>query len=350
MKIAVVLIVRDWAALNEAYAFDRAFQALADCGLTQPYYVLVAEGFEKVPPAVVERWKAANILIEDCSATVESLLAEEPDFRGLPDNPTYRVTLLRHLILERYFGGEPVLSVDADIVWRMDPHALFGGWTGGDFALGGSGFLVHAASRDWFGAYRLGLKSVLTGGALTADFREEKFGNDRILHDQHLIRHLTVKGLMCDDWEACRRSPALAGLALMHNPLYPKDGLVDPPARLVFERTAEGEALSGAPVAFWHMQTSFTMLCSFFFICQPLIEQHGGRLPFPRPKAGRDNLKAAMLHRLREMIVAGQIDEPGWKALRPLMFRRGVYKAFFSGKFPALLFSDRYWWEPKVFG
>jgi hypothetical protein len=31
------------------------------------------------------------------------------------------------------------------------------------------------------------------------------------------------------------------------------------------------------------------------------------------------------------------------------MFRKGVYKAFFGGKFPALLFSDRYWWEPDVF-
>ena len=349
MKIAVVLIVRDWAALNEAYAFEHAFQALADAGLSEPYYVLVAEGFEKVPPVAVERWKASKILIQDCSKTLAELTAESPHFAALPENPTYRVTLLRHLILERYFGGEPVLSVDADIVWRMDPYRLFGSWRGGDFALGGSGFLVHAASREWFDAYRLGLESTLTGGALTSDFREEKFGNDRIAHDQHLIRHLTVKGLMQDDWDACRRSPELAGLALMHNPLYPKDGLVDPPGRLVFERTGDGEAFSGARVAFWHMQTSFTMLCSFFFISQPLIEQHGGRLPFPRPKAGRDNLKAAMLHRLRDMIVAGEVEEPGWKTLRPLMFRRGVYKAFFSGKFPALLFSDRYWWEPKIF-
>jgi len=349
MKIAVVLIVRDWAALNEAYAFEHAFQALADVGLSEPYYVLVAEGFENVPPAVIERWKASNILIQDCSKTVAELTAESPHFAALPENPTYRVTLLRHLILERYFGGEAVLSVDADIVWRMDPYRLFGAWGGGDFMLGGSGFLVHAASRAWFDAYRLGLESVLTGGALTADFREEKFGNDRIAHDQHLIRHLTAKGLMQDDWEACRSSPELAGLALMHNPLYPKDGLIDPPERLVFERTAEGEAFSGAKVAFWHMQTSFTMLCSFFFICQPLIEQHGGRLPFPRPKAGRDNLKAAMLHRLRDAIIAGEIDEAGWKTLRPLMFRRGVYKAFFAGKFPNLLFSDRYWWAPKIF-
>ncbi len=349
MKIAVVLIVQDWAALNEAYAFDQAFQALADVGLSEPYYILIAEGFDKVPPQVIERWRGSNILIEDCSATLAALTVESPHFAALPENPTHRVTLLRHLILERYFGGEPVLSVDADIVWRMDPHRLFGGWRGGDFALGGSGFLVHAGGRDWFDAYRQGLESALTGGALTADFREEKFGIDRIVHDQHLIRHLTAKGLMVDDWEACRASPALAGLGLMYNPLYPRLGLIDPPPRLTFERTLEGERFSGAQVAFWHMQTSFSMLCSFFFICQPLIEQHGGRLLFPRPKRGRDNLKAAMLHGLREMIIAGQIEEERLKALRPLMFRRGVYKAFFSGKFPALLFSDRYWWEAGVF-
>jgi hypothetical protein len=350
MKIAVVLIVRDWAALNEAYAFDHAFEALARAGLSQPYYVLIAEGFEKVPPATIERWRASRILIEDCSRTVAALMAESPHFSALPDNPTYRVTLLRHLILERHFGGEPVLSVDADIVWRMDPHRLFEGWRGGAFALGGSGFLVHAAGRDWFDAYREGLKSALTGGALTADFREEKFGHDRIVHDQHLIRHLTAKGLMQDEWEACRRSPGLAGLALMHNPLYPKAGLLDPPERLVFERMVGEEAFSGARVAFWHMQTSFSMLCSFFFLAQPMIDEHGGRLPFPRPKTGQDNLKAALLHRLRDMVIAGEIEDERLKSLRPLMFRRGVYKAFFSGKFASLLFSDAYWWQAGVFG
>jgi hypothetical protein len=349
MKIAVVLIVRDWAALDEAYAFDQAFQAMAEVGLSEPYYILIAEGFEKVPKAVIERWKPANILIEDASASLATLTAESAHFANLPESPTHRVTLLRHLILERQFGGEPVLSVDVDIVWRKDPYRLFGDWRGGDFTCGGSGFLVHASGKDWFDAYRLGLRSALTGGDLTSDFREDKFGYDHIAHDQHLIRHLIAKGLMGDVWEDCRRSAGMRDLALIHNPLYPKDGLVDPPARLVFEREGRSERFSGAEVAFWHMQTSFSMLCSFFFISQPLIEQHGGRLPFPRPKRGRDNLKAAMLHRLREMIIAGEIEEARLKALRPLMFRKGVYKAFFGGKFPALLFSDRYWWEPDVF-
>ena len=349
MKIAVVLIVRDWEALNQAYAFDYAFDSLAKAGLSEPYYVLIAEGFAKVPAEVIERRRAQNILIEDGSAIVASLLDEEPDFRGLPDNPAYRVTLLRHLVLQRRFGGEAVLSVDADVVWRMDPYRLFGGWRGGDFALGGSGFLVHAASPDWFAAYRLGLKSALTGGALTADFREDKFGITQVLHDQHLIRHLQAKGLITDDWQACRTSPALKDLALMHNPLYPKLGLADPPARLRFERAADGDLFSGAPVAFWHMQSSFSMLCSFFFLAQPLVEQHGGRLPFPRPKAGRDNLKAAMLHQLRNLVIAGQVEDERLKALRPQMFRRGIYKSFFQGKFPARLFSDAYWWEPGVF-
>jgi hypothetical protein len=349
MKAAVVLIVRDWEALNEAYAFDYAFQALAETGLSEPYHVLISEGFDKVPPAVVERWRGANILIEDGSKTQASLIAEEPDFRALPDNATYRVTLLRHLILHRHFGGEPVLSVDADVVWRMDPYRLFGGWRGGDFILGGSGFLVHASSPEWFAAYRAGLKSALTGGALTADFSEPKFGVSQVLHDQHLIRHLESKGLIGDHWEACRRSPELSGLALMSNPLYPKLGLLDPPERLTFERTAAGDSFSGHKVAFWHMQSSFSFLCSFYFLAQPMIDRYGGRLPFPRAKAGRDNLKTAALHQLRDLVVAGQVEDERLKRLRPQMFRRGLYKSFFQGKFPARLFTDAYWWEPGVF-
>ena len=349
MKVAIVLIVNDWAALNEAYAFDHAFESLAAVGLSEPFHVLVCEGFENVPQKVVGGWRERGILFENAAPVLASLVAEEPDFAALPDNPLHRVTLLRHLILERRFGGEAVLSVDADIVWRTDPYRLFGAWKGGDFTMNGSGSLVYAASPDWFSAYRAGLKSVLTGGVLTADFREAKFGIDRVLHDQHLIRHLDAKGLIADAWPAFRISPGVRDWALLFNPLYPKAALVDPPPRIAFERDAGGERFSGAEVAFWHMQSSFSMLSSFFFICERMIEQHGGRLPFPRPKRGRDNLKAAMLHRLRELIVAGQIEEPQLKALRRLMFRRGVYKAFFGGKFPARLFSDRYWWEPGVF-
>ncbi len=349
MKVALVLIVKDWAALEEAYAFEHAFGSLARVGLSDSFQVLVCEGFERIPAAVVGRWRERRIVIEDAAPVLASLVAEEPAFSGLPDNPVYRVTLMRHLILERRFGGEPVLSVDADIVWRTDPYRLFGAWRGGDFTMAGSGSLVYAASPDWFAAYRAGLKSALTGGALTADFREAKFGIDRVLHDQHLIRHLEAKGLIADAWEVFRTSPEARGRALLFNPLYPKAGLVDPPPRIAFERNGDEERFSGSEVAFWHMQSSFSALCGFFFIAEGLVERHGGRLPFPRPKAGRDNLKAALLHQMRELIIAGQVEEPRLKALRPLMFRRGVYKAFFKGRFPARLFSDRYWWEPGVF-
>ena len=349
MKVAIVLIVRDWAALNEAYAFDHAFESLARAAPSEPFHVLVCEGFENVPPKVVGRWRERGILFEDAAPVMASLAAEEPAFAALPENPVYRVTLLRHLILQRRFGGEPVLSVDADIVWRTDPYRLFGAWRGGDFTMDGSGSLVYAASPEWFAAYREGLKSALTGGALTADFREAKFGIDRVLHDQHLIRHLEAKGMVRDAWAEFRASAAVKDWALLFNPLYPKAGLLDPPPRIGFERQGLEDRFSGVPVAFWHMQSSFSALCGFFFIAERLIERQGGRLPFPRPKAGRDNLKAALLHRMRELIVAGQIEEPQLKALRPLMFRRGVYKAFFNGRFPARLFSDRYWWEPGVF-
>ncbi len=56
-----------------------------------------------------------------------------------------------------------------------------------------------------------------------------------------------------------------------------------------------------------------------------------------------------MLHQMRQMVIEGRIDDERLRNLRPQMFRRGVYKCFFTGKFPPLLFSDRYWWEPGVF-
>ena len=349
MKCAVVLIVRDWEALNEAYALDRAFAALGEVGLSEPYHVLIAEGFELIPEAFVAKQRARRILIQDCSDTVRSLVADYPYLGALPDNPTYRVTLLRHLILERRFGGEAVLSVDVDVVWRTDPYQLFSGWTGGYFALAGSGFLTYAHKPEWFEAYRTGLESALTGGALTADFEQKKFGITSVLHDQHLLVHLEAKGLIRNEWEACRATPALADLCIMHNPLYPKLGFRTPPERLVYSNEDGVQRFNGAPVAFWHMQSSFCMLCSFLFLCERMIKETGGRLPFPRAKTGRDNLKAALAHTLRRLVLEDRIDDERLKALKPLMHRRGIYKAFFVGQLAGRLFTDQVWWQAGVF-
>ena len=340
MKCAVVLIVGDFAALNEAYGFDYAFRSLADRELSEPFHVLIAEGFERVPADFIGRWRDERIEITDCSATVATLFADYPWLAAISDNPIYKVTLLRHLILQRHFGGEAVLSVDADIVWRTDPYRLFGHWRGADFMVGNNGFLVHASTPEWFEAYRAGLHSSLTGGALTADFAEAKFGITQVLHDQHLIRHLQAKGLMRDCWDECFSQPGLAGLCVMPNPLYPKGGLRAPPERLEFSRTPAGEAFSGAPIPFWHMQTSFSNLCSFLYLTE------GERLPFPRPKAGKDSTRALELHKQRKSIIAGKAS-PG---LRPLMFRSGLYPAFFDGDLPERLFNDAVWWSKGVFG
>jgi hypothetical protein len=349
MKAAVVLVVGDFESLNEAYGLDYAFHALSRQKLSAPYHVLIAEGFENIPADFVGRWRERNILIEDAAPVFASLVQDYPYLEALPQNPTHRVTLLRHILLERVFAGEPVLSVDVDVVWRTDPYRLFEGWDGGFFALGDSGFLTWAADKAWFDAYRLGLESALTGGSLTADFREAKFGITKVLHDQHLFRHLEAKGLMHNAWDACRTAPALRSMALVSNPLYPKTALLEPPDRLSLEQDEAGERLGGAEVAFWHMQTSFVMLCAFFFLAGALTNDHEGRLPFPRPKAGRDNLKAALLHQLRHLVVTGQVTDPRFTRLRPMMFRRGVYKAFFQGLVAPELFTDRLWWEPGVF-
>ena len=345
MKCAVVLIVNDFEALNEAYGLDYAFRSLADCGLSEPFHVLIAEGFDRIPAAFVDHWRAEGILISDCSATVASLFADHPWLSAISANPVYKVTLLRHLILQRHFGGEPVLSVDADIVWRTDPYRLFGHWRGGDFTVDRNGFLVFVRTPEWFDDYRAGLHSVLTGGALTADFAEAKFGITEVLHDQHLIGHLKAKGLIGDAWEDCWSTPELAGLCIMANPLHPKSGLRQAPERLTFSRDGDGDAIGGARIPFWHMQSSFSALCAFFF----LSGEDGGRLPFPRPKAGKDGARALELHKLRSRIIVGKAPDEAMARLRPLMLRRGIYQAFFEGDLPARLFTDKVWWRKRVF-
>ena len=144
----------------ESYAFEYGFQSLANCVLSEPYYVLVAEGFskdyhEQFVATVESRrksiyWTARSIL--------QSLFADYSYLQALASKRVFKVTFLRHLILQRFFGGEAVLSADADIVWRIDPYKLFGQWNGGFFAVAGSGFLTYANTADWFALYRAGLE------------------------------------------------------------------------------------------------------------------------------------------------------------------------------------------------
>ena len=349
MKCAVVLIVNDFEALDEGYALEQAFRTLGACSLSEPYYVLISEGFAKIPADFIARRRAERIEVLDVADTVRSLVRDFPYLAALPDNPVYRVTLLRHLILERFFGGEAALSVDADVLWRTDPYRLFGHWDGGYFALGGSGFLTYAAAPEWFDAYRMGLESTLTGGALTADFEQAKFGIKGVQHDQHLINHLEAKGLVRNEWDACHASPEFQDLCLMSTPLHPKQGFREPPARLTFRREGGQDYFNEALVPFWHMQTSFCMACSFHYLLERMLAEQGGRPPFPRPKKGQDNLKAMLARQLRKLIIDGRIAEPRLKALRPLMFRRGIYEAFFDGDLPQALFTDQNWWQAGVF-
>jgi len=349
MKCAVVLMVRDFAELDEAYAFDYTFQSLVNCGISELYYVLIAEGFRNIPRSFVRRWRTEGIHILDCAPVVQSLLADYPLLQALSAKRVFKVTFLRHLILERFFGGEAVLSVDADVVWRVDPYQLFGQWDGGFIAWSTSGFLTYARSPDWFRAYRAGLESVISGGELTSDFKQAKFGVTRILHDQHLIQHLVAKGVMMNEWQTCWSTPAFRGLCVMANPLAPKSGFRMPPERIIFRREGRAEYFNEAFVPFWHMQTGFSNLCSFFFIAAALNAAKDGRLPFPLAKSGEDNLKTALLHRIRDLIVENKTSERRLKEIRPLMFRRGVYKEFFEGALAERLFTDPVWWEPGVF-
>ena len=170
MKCAVVLLVNNFRELDELYGFDYTFRSLANSGLSEPFYVLIADGFKRLPWRFVSRWKTERIHIVDASSVVETLLADYPYLRELAAKRTFRITFLRHLILERFFSGEAVLSADLDIVWRVDPYRLFGTWREGFFAWSGSGFLTYDDSPEWFQTYRAGLESVIRGGELTADF------------------------------------------------------------------------------------------------------------------------------------------------------------------------------------
>jgi hypothetical protein len=318
---------------------------MQSAGAGEEIVVLVARGFERVPAAAIDRLNGLGCRVEDAGPLLDDArrryaFADNPRiWRG---DPFHEMNFLRWLVLEARFGSEPVLAMDADIVWRADPGALMREWAkGGSFLLLTSTCMVFINSPAWYEGYREGLARLSADPAFGAEYRKDGAG---LHHDQALCQYLVFTGLLEND----KRNVTGHGLGerffLSANPLGIAPQAGEGP--LSFEQSASGDRIGGRLAPFWHMQTWFMRYLFLVRFLPQFLGRDDLRVPFDRD--GSD-LGASVLSQLHEQIRRRQIsfgDEPDrWARLT---HRETLYEEFFHGSLAREAFSERRWWKPGV--
>lgn len=306
--------------------------------------VLVARGYERIPPAAIDRLRELRFRVEDAGP----LLAEARLRHAFADNPRiwrgdpfHEMNFLRWLVLEARFGAEPVLAMDSDIVWRADPYALLDLWRGGgSFLCRFSTCLVFISEPSWYEGYREGLARLSADAAYGAEYRKDGKG---LHHDQALCQYLAITGLIGNDEANLAGHGLEERFLITPNPL----GLEPRPGEgpLSFEQAGGQERIGGRIMPFWHMQTWFVRWL-FLVRFLPALLGRDERVPFDRD--GSD-LGARVLSQLYEAIRRRQVqfgeDPEHW---RRLTTREAIYQEFFEGSLAREAFTERRWWKSGV--
>jgi hypothetical protein len=255
------------------------------------------------------------------------------------------MNFLRWLILERFFGDDPILAMDSDIVWRADPYEFLNKWkAGGSFLCFSSTCLVFIKGRHWYESYRDGLDRMSKDPTFGREYSKSKFVG--LYHDQALCQYLSRQGVMEND------KANLTGHGLSEAYLMTANPLVLAPApseeRLSFAKSDNGEFINGKKVPFWHMQTSFSRYLGSALIIPAITGLTHFRIPFEqKARTLPADLSAELLKQMYFQIASGEIVVTNPKFLE-YTSRSGQYDEFFDGDLASTVFTDEKWWRPGV--
>jgi hypothetical protein len=317
---------------------------------TRDIEVLVIRGFEHIAEAERRRLKKLRYNLVDASGVLASVKARYPyanETRVWRGEPFHEACFLRWLVLEEYFGSEPVLAMDGDIVWRVDPYTFLDAWTsGGSTLCFGAPCFAFIRERSWYEAYRSGLERLARDPGFGGDFAKDHFKG--LYHDQALLQHLLRIGDLTDDTANLTGHGFSDRYFMTVNPLgiHPPEG----EAPLTFEQTRTEDRIGGKVVPYWHMQTRFARYLWAVRAFPLLTGRRDLRVPYEAGGVEAPNPAVLMLANLHSYLQRGGItlEHPKLRVLTELAGRSGVYSQFFNGDLARLAFSDAVWWRPGV--
>lgn len=323
---------------------------MASARPTDDIQVLVVRGYDLVTDAQRDRLKELKYRLVDASGVLDQVrrtYAFANETRVWRGEAFHELCFLRWLVLETVFGDEPVLAMDADIVWRTDPHRLLESWRqGGSTLCFTSPCFAFVRDRSWYEAYRSGLQRLAEDPSYGSDFARDRFKG--LYHDQALLQHLIQTGELENDTENLLGHGLAERYLMTLNPLSiapPKGG-----APFTFERAGGADLIDGKVVPFWHMQQRFARYLWAVKAFPLFTGRRDLRVPLERPGKGEPNPAGLMLDYLHFYLQRGEIELklPKLEPLKGFATRAGVYEAFFNGDLARHTFTDAVWWKPRV--
>jgi hypothetical protein len=254
--------------------------------------------------------------------------------------------LLRWLVLEEFFAGEPLLHLDGDVVPNECPAALarlFDKWT---LVLQGCPAVTAISDSAWYRQYADELAAFAQDieGYSSRAWRARdgweasaaaKWAGSRyrriIASDQDLISHLIHTDRLTQASPAAFIAAA-PDHVFFENPLLLGE-LV--PVRPLAYRRAEGvDYLNDRRVAVWHMQTEWCR-----YLGRHMLREWMGPLMGWGPDSFGRRDWAVLCGKIVQRISGGRIHD-----------RASVYRRFFAEGDFSKVFTAARWWEPHVFG
>jgi hypothetical protein len=350
MHCAMVVYLQDYEAFFDDYGLRFCLDKLAGVLDGETAHLLIVEGFERIPRKLVFQYAERGIKIADAKPVYDAIKADHPwleKVEGL--TPYLRVCFIRHLVLERWFSDGPVVSFDADVIWRYNPHRLAELWTGGSFVFDSSPCVTFAKDHSWFESYREGLRRWCVDPAFGVEFFDRSLNRKGVQHDQDLLQHLAATGQIEMDVHCPRTHPSADRFVMFANPLAVEHGLPrDQRQDIVFSREDGVERFNDRIVPFWHMQTAFSRYLAYFYIARDAVFTEG-RIPNYNPQNPYNAVTLNTLKFLYFAILTGKMADAKFAYMARKLTRASLYKDFFETDLPYEIFNDRVWWKPGVF-
>lgn len=350
MHCAMVIYLEDYEAFFDDYGLRFCLDKVADVLDGETADILIVDGFEKIPPKVVHQYAERGVKIADASSVRDSVVRDSPHLEKIAGLSSYlQICFIRHLVLERWFSDSPVMSFDADVIWRYSPHRLAKLWTGGSFVFDGSPCLTFAQDKTWFESYREGLRQWCVDPSFGVEFFDRSLNRKGVQHDQDLLQHLAATGRIELDLHSIRAHPSTDRFCMFANPLAPQHGLPkEEHEGVVFSRRDGVESFNDRIVPFWHMQTGFSRYLAYYYIARKALFTEG-RIPYYNPSNAYNAITLNAMKFIYYKILKGGMTERKYTFLARQIRRGALYHDFFDTDLPYEIFNDRTWWKPGLF-
>ena len=192
---------KPFADLDPSFGLTKSAEIRMKTNPSDDIFVLVPRGFANMEPRTVNRLRELRYRVVDVAPLLAAVRDEYPfanEARLWHNDPFHEMCFLRHLIMEKYLGDSPVLAMDNDIVWRVDPYELLKSWvSGGSFLCFGSACLIFIKGKVWYQSYREGFERLAKDSEFGKGYSKENFSG--LYHDQALCQFLVRMKIMESD-------------------------------------------------------------------------------------------------------------------------------------------------------